>query len=204
MNRKLDALVLRSDCCAPRFAVEFPETFRSLCCIVSTWSRLSNTPAQDPSDWRYLCGIHKGDDGLTRFRDNKNRSTLENPDVRVLAETKREDRLKGGDGGGRGRGRQRGERRKPRRPRGTRGRRLETREQRGLRGVGEQGRKDETGDALTARHAPGGTWLMKERSFLKDSLKLNREGNDRKGEGRDSAGRGGGEAGRGQRGDKED
>ncbi|KAJ1217164.1 hypothetical protein NDU88_004759 [Pleurodeles waltl] len=159
-------------------------------------SRLSNTPAQDASDWRCPRGIHKG--------DNKKSSTLENPDVRVLAETKREDGLQGGveedaeEADSEENAESPGDREEQEDADWRQG------NSGGPRGVANHGRKEESGDALIARHAPGGTWLTKVRSFFKDSLKLNREGNDRKGEGRDSAGGGGGEAGRGQRGDKED
>ncbi|KAJ1201026.1 hypothetical protein NDU88_004842 [Pleurodeles waltl] len=59
-------------------------------------SRLSTTPAPDAPDWRCPHGGHNGDDGFSRCQDNESRSALENPDVRVLKETKREDGFQGG------------------------------------------------------------------------------------------------------------
>ncbi|KAJ1101082.1 hypothetical protein NDU88_006156 [Pleurodeles waltl] len=158
---------------------------------------------KDASDWRCPRGVHKGDSGLPHFLDDETGSTLENPDIQVPAETKREDGLQGGveedaeEADSEENAESPGDREEKEDADWRHG------NSRGPRGVTEQGRKEETGDALTARHAPGGTWLTKVRSFLKDSLKLNREGNNRKGEGRDSAGGGGGEAWRGQRGDEE-
>ncbi|KAJ1189793.1 hypothetical protein NDU88_006535 [Pleurodeles waltl] len=158
--------------------------------------RLSNTPAPDASDWRCPRGVHKGDVGLSLCRDNENRSALENPDVRVLTETKREDGLQGGV-------EEDAEETDSEEDAERQGDREEQEDAEwrhwnsgGQRGVTDHGRKEESGDALTARHAPGGMWLTKVRSLFKDSLKLNREGSDKKGGGK---GEGGWD---GQRGDK--
>ncbi|KAJ1185829.1 hypothetical protein NDU88_002616 [Pleurodeles waltl] len=124
-------------------------------------SRLSNTPAQDASDWCCPRGVHKGDDGLPHLRDNENRSTLENPDVRVLAETKREDGLQEGveedaeEADSEENAESPGDREEQE---DADWRHLNSG---GPRGVAEQGRKEESRDALTARNAPGGTWLTK-------------------------------------------
>ncbi|KAJ1101364.1 hypothetical protein NDU88_006432 [Pleurodeles waltl] len=167
-------------------------------------SRLSINPAQDAYDWRCPRGVHKEDDSLPRCLDDEAGTTLENPDIRVPAGTKREDGLKGGveeDAEEQGR-EENAESTGDREEKADADRRH--RNSVVPRGVAEQGRKEEKGDALTALHAPGGTWLTKVRSFLKDSLKINREGNDRKGEGRDNAGWGRRAAGREQGGDEEE
>ncbi|KAJ1160672.1 hypothetical protein NDU88_001166 [Pleurodeles waltl] len=167
--------------------------------------RLSSTPSQDASVWRCPRGTHKGDEGWPRCRDDETGSTLENPDIRVPGGTKSEDGLKGGE-------EEDAEEADSEENTESPGEKKEEKEDANRRHwnsgvprrVAEQGRREENGDMLAARHAPGGTWLTKVRSFLKDSLKINREGSDRRGEGRDSAGGGGGEARRGQRGEEED
>ncbi|KAJ1200577.1 hypothetical protein NDU88_004400 [Pleurodeles waltl] len=45
----------------------------------------------------------------------------------------------------------------------------------------DQERKERNGDTRTVRHAPGGTWLTKIRSFLKDSIIINQESYGRRG-----------------------
>ncbi|KAJ1082879.1 hypothetical protein NDU88_003042 [Pleurodeles waltl] len=129
-------------------------------------SRLSNIPAPDASDWRCPRGIHNGDDGFSRCQDNENRSALENTDVRVLTETKREDGLQEGV-----------EKDAEETDNEADAERQGDREEqedadwrhwnsRGRRGVTDHGRKEDSGDALTGRHAPGGTWLTRPHPLL--------------------------------------
>ncbi|KAJ1137037.1 hypothetical protein NDU88_003450 [Pleurodeles waltl] len=47
--------------------------------------------------------------------------------------------------------------------------------------------KERPEDTLRDRHVPGGAWLSKEWSFLKDNLRIKQENCGRRGEGRDSA-----------------
>ncbi|KAJ1083839.1 hypothetical protein NDU88_003994 [Pleurodeles waltl] len=173
--------------------------------LVSPCSRLSINPAQDASDWRCPRGVYREDDGLPCFLDDEAEITLENPDIRVPAGTKREDGLQGEvveeDAEEPGR-EENGESTEDREEKEDADRRHGNSEV--PRGAAEQGRKEENGDTLTARHAPGGTWLTKVRSFLKDSLNINWEGNSRRGEGRDSAGGGRRTAWREQGGDEEE
>ncbi|KAJ1134473.1 hypothetical protein NDU88_000925 [Pleurodeles waltl] len=147
-------------------------------------SQLSIDPAQDASDWRWPRGVHGEEDSLPRSLDDDDAGpTLENPDIRVPSGTKREDGLQGRD-----------EEEDAEEPgREENGKNTEDQEKKAdddrsngnsvvPREAPDQGRKAKNGDTLTERHAPGGTWLTKVRSFLKDSLSLNRESYGRRGE----------------------
>ncbi|KAJ1088743.1 hypothetical protein NDU88_001898 [Pleurodeles waltl] len=122
-------------------------------------SRLSINPAQDASDWRCPRGIHREDDSLPRFLDDDAGTTLENPDIRVTAGTKREDGLQGGvveeDAEEPENAESTEDQEEKADDDGRHGNSVVPRES------AEQGRKEKNGDALTARHAPGGTWLTK-------------------------------------------
>ncbi|KAJ1200210.1 hypothetical protein NDU88_004036 [Pleurodeles waltl] len=61
----------------------------------------------------------------------------------------------------------------------------------GSRNMGGTENPEPSEETLNSRHVPGGAWLTKVRSLLRDSKFLNREKGDRRGEGRDS-GRGAG------------
>ncbi|KAJ1153725.1 hypothetical protein NDU88_006483 [Pleurodeles waltl] len=148
-------------------------------------SRLSINLAQDASDWCWPRSVHGEENGLPRSLDDDNAgTTLENPDIRVPSGTKSEDGLQGGD-----------EEEDAEEPgREENGKNTKDQEKKAdddrrngnsvvPREAADQGRMVKNGDTLTDRHAPGGTWLTKVWSFLKDSLNINRE----------SYGRGGGE-----------
>ncbi|KAJ1204527.1 hypothetical protein NDU88_008304 [Pleurodeles waltl] len=168
-------------------------------------SRLSMNPAQDASEWRLPRGIRKEKDGLPGSLGNDDPGTaLENLDIRVPSGTKREDGLQGGD---------EEDAEKPGRE--ENGKDTEDKEKKADDGTrngnsvvptetADQERKGRNGDTLTDRHAPGGTWLKKVRSFLKDSILTNRESYSRRGEGRDGAGRGRAAAWREHGGDEEE
>ncbi|KAJ1141925.1 hypothetical protein NDU88_008253 [Pleurodeles waltl] len=125
-------------------------------------SRLSTTPAQDAFDWHCLRGVHKEDDGLPRCLYDEAGTTLENPDVRDPGETKRGDGLQGGvvEEDAEELGREENVE-----TRGDREEKSDADKRHGNsvvpRGRAEQGRTEKAGDTLTARHAPGGTWLTK-------------------------------------------
>ncbi|KAJ1188761.1 hypothetical protein NDU88_005518 [Pleurodeles waltl] len=147
---------------------------------------------KDASDWRWPRGVHREGDRLPHSLDNDAAgTTLENPDIRVPSGTKREDGLQGTnekeDTEEPGR-EENGENTKDQEKKADDDRRngnsvVPTE-------AADQGRKGKNGDTLTDRHAPGGTWLTKVWSFLKDSISINRESYGRRGEGRDSAGGG--------------
>ncbi|KAJ1099593.1 hypothetical protein NDU88_004692 [Pleurodeles waltl] len=124
------------------------------------------TPSQDASDWRCPRSAHKGDDVLPRCRDDETGSTLVNPDIRVPGGTKREDGLKGGveedaeEVDSEENAESPGDQEKENADRRHGNSAVP-------RGVAEQGRQEENGDALAARHAPGGTWLTKGTGTIK-------------------------------------
>ncbi|KAJ1134723.1 hypothetical protein NDU88_001170 [Pleurodeles waltl] len=53
------------------------------------------------------------------------------------------------------------------------------------REVADREEQERSEDTLRSRHVPGGAWLTKVPSFLKDNLLLKREKGGRRGEGRD-------------------
>ncbi|KAJ1164202.1 hypothetical protein NDU88_004647 [Pleurodeles waltl] len=55
----------------------------------------------------------------------------------------------------------------------------------GVRDVGDAENQEPREDTLKSCHIPGGTWLTKVRSFLRDSQLLKREKGGRRGEGRE-------------------
>ncbi|KAJ1133480.1 hypothetical protein NDU88_011768 [Pleurodeles waltl] len=155
----------------------FPE-LETLC------SRLSFNPAQDASDWRCPRGVQEDEDGVPRSLGNNKADTFpENPDIRVLSDTKREDGLHTSV--------EEKDEEEPGSAKSGRTKKSNDDRRTGNHGVPKEaadpGRKGSTGDTLTDRHAPGGTWLTMVRSFLKDNLRVNRESYGRRGEGRDRA-----------------
>ncbi|KAJ1212961.1 hypothetical protein NDU88_000600 [Pleurodeles waltl] len=125
-------------------------------------SRLSINPAQDAFDRRCQRDVHKEDDGLPRCLDDEAGTTLENPDIRILGGTKREDGLQGcaveedtEEPGRKENAETRGDQEEKSDGDRRHGNSVVP------RGVAEQGRKEKVGDTLTARHALGGTWLTK-------------------------------------------
>ncbi|KAJ1098660.1 hypothetical protein NDU88_003767 [Pleurodeles waltl] len=159
-------------------------SFRALRSADVQSGRLSFNPAQEASDWRCPRGIQEDEDGVPRSLGiNKADTFPENPDIRVLSDTKREDGLhtsveekdaKEPGSAQSGRPKKADDERR-------------TGNHRDLKEAADPGRKGRTGDTLTDRHAPGGTWLNMVRSFLKDNLRVNRESYGRRGEGRDGA-----------------
>ncbi|KAJ1088559.1 hypothetical protein NDU88_001716 [Pleurodeles waltl] len=143
----------------------------------------------DASDWCWPRGVHGEEDGLPRCFDDEDAGTsLENPDIRVPLGTKRED------------GRPAGVKEKDAEEAGREEKRGNTENEKKKadddrrngncvvpREAADPGRKGRNGDTPTDRHAPGGTWLTKVRSFLKDNHSVNREGCGRRREGRDGA-----------------
>ncbi|KAJ1111559.1 hypothetical protein NDU88_008881 [Pleurodeles waltl] len=142
-------------------------------------SRLSINLAQDASEWRLPRGVHRDEEGLPGSLDDDDAGTaLENPDIRVPSGTKREDGLKMTN--------EEEEEDAEEPGREENGKNSEDKEKKvdddrrnGNSVVptkaADQGRKRRNGDTLTDRHAPGGTWLTKVRSFLKDSIRTNLE-----------------------------
>ncbi|KAJ1162948.1 hypothetical protein NDU88_003412 [Pleurodeles waltl] len=120
-------------------------------------------PAQDTSDWRCPRGVHRVEDGLPRFLDDDDGTTLQNPDIRVPGGTKREDGLQGGveedaEEPGREENDENTEEQEEKADDDRRhGNSVVPRE------AAKQGRKEKNGDTLTDRHAPGGTWLTKDK-----------------------------------------
>ncbi|KAJ1092184.1 hypothetical protein NDU88_005296 [Pleurodeles waltl] len=175
--------------------------------VVRACSRLSIDPAQDTSDCCWPRGVHGGKDGLPRFLDDADAGTHpENPDIRVPSGTRREE-------GQQGRNEEEEDAEDPGSKESAgnheeQGKKVDDDRRHGNsevpREAAEQGREGKNGDTLTDRHAPGGTWLTKLRSFLKDSLSINRESYGRREEGRDGAGGGRRAAGRELGGDEEE
>ncbi|KAJ1189631.1 hypothetical protein NDU88_006375 [Pleurodeles waltl] len=125
---------------------------------------------------------------MPRCPDNDEAATFPvNPDVRVHVDTKREDGLDEG-----------AEQKDAEEPGGTESGGTEKAEddrRTGNPGVPEEAAdpemKEKTGDTLGDRHVPGGAWLTKIRSFLKDTIRIRQENYGRRGEGRGSTERGG-------------
>ncbi|KAJ1200576.1 hypothetical protein NDU88_004399 [Pleurodeles waltl] len=168
-------------------------------------SRLSMNPAHDASEWRLPRGVCGQKDGFPSSLGKEDAGTsLENPDIRVPSGTKREDGLHGGD--------EKDAEKQGRKENGKDTEDKEKKEDDSRRNgnsvvpteAADQERKERNGDTRTDRQAPGGMWLTKVRSFLKDSILTNRESYGRRGEGRDGAGRGRGAAWREQGGDEEE
>ncbi|KAJ1192286.1 hypothetical protein NDU88_001597 [Pleurodeles waltl] len=121
-------------------------------------SRLSLNPAQDASDWRCACGLREDKDGVPGFLGNDAADTFpENPDVRVLANTKSEDGLHAA-----------AEEKDAEEPGGipsSRQKKADNDQRNGNHGVPEEAadpeNRERTGETLSDCHVPGGTWLTK-------------------------------------------
>ncbi|KAJ1166396.1 hypothetical protein NDU88_006800 [Pleurodeles waltl] len=130
-------------------------------------SRLSFDPAQDTSDWRCSGSVQDDGNGVHRCPDNDVATSFAvNPDVRVQAETKGEDGLDEGVA----------EQKDAEEPGGTEsGRPEDDRRTVNPEEAADPEPKERTGETLEGRHVPGGAWLTKVRSFLKDAIKIKRE-----------------------------
>ncbi|KAJ1165841.1 hypothetical protein NDU88_006258 [Pleurodeles waltl] len=152
-------------------------------------SRLSVNPAHDASEWRLPRGVRGENDGLPCYLGNGDAGTsLGNPDIRVPYRTKREDGLTEEENTDDEEDTEtteeeekeeatEDEERKANDDARRNGNRVvptEAADQRGTEG---------NGDIREDRHAPGGTWLTKVRSFLKDSILKKRESCGRRGKG---------------------
>ncbi|KAJ1163518.1 hypothetical protein NDU88_003976 [Pleurodeles waltl] len=136
----------------------------------------------DASDWRCPRGVQEDEDGVPRSLGNDEADTFpENPDIRVSSDTKREDGLHTSV--------EEKDAEEPGSAESGRPKKADDDRRTGNHGVPKEatdpGKRGRTGDTLTDRHAPEGTWLTKVRYFLKDNLRVNRESCGRRGEGRD-------------------
>ncbi|KAJ1213573.1 hypothetical protein NDU88_001207 [Pleurodeles waltl] len=144
-------------------------------------SRLSGNPTHDASEWRLPRGVHGKEDGLPCCLDNRDAGTSRgNPDIRVPTNPEKEDGLPGSvhtedeeDAE---------ERRREEDRERTEDEAQETNIDDSRIGnpavpmkPTEQGGTEERGETRADRHAPGGTWLAKVRSFVKDSIFRKRE-----------------------------
>ncbi|KAJ1114505.1 hypothetical protein NDU88_002741 [Pleurodeles waltl] len=171
-------------------------------------SRLSVNPAHDASEWRLPRGVPGEEDGLPCYLGYGDAETsLGDPDIWVPYRTKREDGLhervntddeEDAEATGREEKEEHteDEEKKANDDDSRNGNRVVPTKAADQRGT------EENGDTRADRHAPGGTWLTKVRSFLKDSILKKRESYGRRGEGRDGTGGGRGEAWREQGGDE--
>ncbi|KAJ1188584.1 hypothetical protein NDU88_005343 [Pleurodeles waltl] len=137
---------------------------------------------EDAPDWRCPRGAQEAEDGVPHSLGNDEAGIFpENLDIRVPRNTKREDGLYTSI--------EEKDAKEPGRVESSRLKKAVDDRRTGNHGVPKEAidpsREGRTGDTLADRHAPGGTWLTKLRSFLKDNLKISRESCGRRGEGRD-------------------
>ncbi|KAJ1083392.1 hypothetical protein NDU88_003551 [Pleurodeles waltl] len=114
--------------------------------------------SRDASDWRCPYGVQEDEDGVPRSLGNDEADTFpENPDIRVPSDTKREDGLHTSV--------EEKDAEEPGSAESSKPKKADYDRRTGNHGVPKEaadpGRKGTTGDTLTDRHAPGGTWLTK-------------------------------------------
>ncbi|KAJ1166719.1 hypothetical protein NDU88_007116 [Pleurodeles waltl] len=162
---------------------------------VCSW--LSENPAPDAPEWRMPLGVRGEKDGLPYSQGNGDAGNfLGNPELRVPDRTEREDGLR--------------LREEEDEQNAENVERRET-DDGGRNGnsvvpselTGQLG-KEKNSDTRAFRHAPGGTWITKVRSFFKDSIFTKGESDGRRVEGRDSTERGEGRTLRRHRGDEQE
>ncbi|KAJ1099326.1 hypothetical protein NDU88_004428 [Pleurodeles waltl] len=165
-------------------------------------------PAHDASEWRLPRGVCGKEDGLPYCLGNRDAGTsCGKPDIRVPDKPEKEDGLPG-----RGRTEDEEDAEETRREEDGERTKDEARKTShddsriGNHAVPkkptEQWGTEESGETRAYRHAPGGTWLAKVRSFLKDSVLRKREGYRRRGREEDGTGGARGEAWREKGGDE--
>ncbi|KAJ1164630.1 hypothetical protein NDU88_005065 [Pleurodeles waltl] len=165
-------------------------------------------PAHDASEWRLLRGVRGKEDGLPCCLDNRDTGTSRgNPDIRVSTKPEKEDGLPG-----RVRTEDEEDAEETRREEDGERTEEEARETNNndsrienpavsIKPTKQWG-TEESRETRADRHAPGGTWLAKVRSFVKDSIFRKREGYRRRGEEEDGTGGARGEAWRERGGDE--
>ncbi|KAJ1123284.1 hypothetical protein NDU88_001755 [Pleurodeles waltl] len=138
-------------------------------CDITAMLGIALRMRRDASDWRCSRGVQEDEDGVLRCLGNDEADASPvNPDVRVPADTKREDGLHVSV-----------EEKDAEEPGGTASggpKKTDADIRTGNPGVPEEvadpDKKERTGDTLRDCHVPGGAWLTKVRSFLKDNIRI--------------------------------
>ncbi|KAJ1104376.1 hypothetical protein NDU88_001788 [Pleurodeles waltl] len=161
----------------------------------SAQDRLSGNAAPDSPELRPQLLARDVEEGWHSFQDNENAGTrLGNPDIRFPRNTIREEGLSARKADEE----EDDERNADRVPQ-------ETREERRFGNTEDSPPKNDHPwekkevEPPALRHVPGGTWLTKVQSFIKDNLFLKGKSNGRRREGGDKMGRGEGDTWRGQK-----